>query len=77
MVASLNAVFRDVEFIVSAALLPWFFLTPIVYEVDKLPGAADRPWLVDLINWGNPLTPAVESFRTPLFARRAATRCPS
>jgi lipopolysaccharide transport system permease protein len=66
-VASLNAVFRDVEFIVSAALLPWFFLTPIVYDVSQLPGAADRPWLVDLINWGNPLTPAIVSFRTPLF----------
>lgn len=66
-VASLNAVFRDVEFVVTAALLPWFFLTPIVYTLDNLPGAADRPWLVDLIHWGNPMTPAVISFRSPLF----------
>ena len=66
-VASLNAVFRDVEFVVTAALLPWFFLTPIVYTLDNLPGAADRPWLIDLIHWGNPLTPAVISFRTPIF----------
>jgi homopolymeric O-antigen transport system permease protein len=67
LVASLNAVFRDVEFVLSAALLPWFFLTPIVYDVARLPGAVDRPWLVDLINWGNPITPAIVSFRTPLF----------
>lgn len=67
-IASLNAVYRDVEFVLAAALLPWFFLTPILYQLEDLPGAAERPWLVDLLHWGNPLTPAVESFRTPLFA---------
>jgi ABC-type polysaccharide/polyol phosphate export permease len=66
-VSSLNAVLRDVEFIVSALLLPWFFLTPILYPLDALPGAEGHPWLVDLIHWGNPMTPAVESFRAPLF----------
>ena len=66
--ASLNAIFRDVEFIVSAVLLPWFFLTPILYRLDDLPGAESRPWLVDLIHWGNPMTPAVEAYRAPLFA---------
>ena len=70
-VASLNAVFRDVEFVVTAALLPWFFLTPIVYTLDNLPGAVDRPWLVDLIQWGNPLTPVVECFRSPVFDGKA------
>jgi ABC-type polysaccharide/polyol phosphate export permease len=67
-VASVNAVLRDVEFVVAALLLPWFFLTPILYQLEDLPGAAEHPWLVDLLHWGNPLTPAVESFRTPLFA---------
>jgi ABC-type polysaccharide/polyol phosphate export permease len=66
--ASLNAIFRDVEFIVSAVLLPWFFLTPILYQLDALPGAESRPWLVDLLHWGNPMTPAIESYRTPLYA---------
>ena len=66
-VAALNAVFRDVEFIISAALLPWFFLTPILYQLDDLPGAESHPWLVDLIHWGNPVTPAIEAFRTPLY----------
>jgi ABC-type polysaccharide/polyol phosphate export permease len=65
--SSLNAVVRDVEFVVSALLLPWFFLTPILYPLDALPGAEAHPWLVDLIHWGNPMTPAVESFRAPLF----------
>ena len=67
-VAALNAVFRDVEFVVAAALLPWFFLTPVLYQLDDLPGAESRPWLVDLIHWGNPLTPAIETYRTPLYA---------
>jgi ABC-type polysaccharide/polyol phosphate export permease len=66
--ASLNAIFRDVEFIVSAVLLPWFFLTPILYQLDDLPGADSRPWLVEAIHWGNPMTPAVEAYRTPLFS---------
>jgi ABC-type polysaccharide/polyol phosphate export permease len=66
--AALNAVFRDVEFVVAAALLPWFFLTPVLYQLQDLPGAESRPWLVDLIHWGNPLTPAIESYRTPLYA---------
>ena len=67
-VAALNAVFRDVEFVVAAVLLPWFFLTPILYRLEDLPGAESRPWLIDLIHWGNPMTPAVEAFRVPLYA---------
>jgi ABC-type polysaccharide/polyol phosphate export permease len=66
-VASANAVFRDVEHVVQALLLPWFFLTPILYRVEDLPGADTHPWLADLIQWGNPLTPPVEALRTPLF----------
>ena len=67
-VASLNAIFRDIEFIVAAVLLPWFFLTPILYRLEDLPGAEGRPWLIDLLQWGNPLTPAVEAYRAPLYA---------
>ena len=48
-------------------LLPLFFLTPITYSLDNLPGLDGHPWLVDLIEWGNPLTPVVQCFRTPLF----------
>ena len=66
-VASANAVFRDIEHIVAALLLPWFFLTPVLYSLDDVPGADAHPWLVDLIHWGNPLTPAIEAVRTPLF----------
>ena len=67
-VSSLNAVLRDVEFIVTALLLPWFFLTPILYRISDLPGVETHPWLGDLLRWGNPMTPVVEAFRAPLFA---------
>jgi lipopolysaccharide transport system permease protein len=66
-IASANAVYRDVEHVVAALLLPWFFLTPVLYSLDGVPGAENHPWLVDLIHWGNPITPAVEAVRTPLF----------
>ncbi len=66
-VASANAIYRDVEFVVAALLLPLFFLTPVLYSLGGLPVAADHPWLIDLIHWGNPLTPVVECFRAPLF----------
>ena len=73
-VASLNAVYRDVEHLVAALLLPWFFLTPVLYSLDSIPGVEDHPRLVDLVHYGNPLTPAVESVRDPLFfgSRRTA-----
>lgn len=70
-VAALNAIFRDVEFVVAAALLPWFFLTPVLYRLEDLPGAEARPWLVDMLHWGNPLTPAIETYRTPLYSGAA------
>src|ERR671916_681786 len=36
-VAAANAVFRDVEHIVGALLLPLFFLTPIFYAFEAVP----------------------------------------
>jgi ABC-type polysaccharide/polyol phosphate export permease len=65
-VASLNVLFRDVEFLVTALLLPLFFLTPVLYPLSD-PQIAGRDWLVSLIHWGNPLSPIVEALRDPLF----------
>ena len=66
-VASLNALYRDVEHLVAALLLPWFFLTPVLYSLETIPGVREHPRLVDLIHYGNFLTPAVEALRDPLF----------
>jgi ABC-type polysaccharide/polyol phosphate export permease len=66
-VASLNVLFRDIEFIVSALLVPLFFLTPILYPLTGSPLDKHRT-VVDVIHWVNPLSPAIEAVRAPLFA---------
>jgi len=66
-VASLNALYRDVEHLIAALLLPWFFLTPVLYSLENVPGVSDHPRLVDVIHYGNFLTPAVEAVRDPIF----------
>jgi lipopolysaccharide transport system permease protein len=70
-VACANVVFRDVEHLVSAMLLPWFFLTPILYRLEDLPGGVRRyHWVVEILRWGNPLTPPIYAVRDPLFYGR-------
>jgi ABC-type polysaccharide/polyol phosphate export permease len=63
-VASLNVLFRDVEFIVAALLVPWFFLTPVIYPLSQF---ASHRHVVAVIHWVNPLSPAVQALRAPLF----------
>jgi ABC-type polysaccharide/polyol phosphate export permease len=63
-----NVVFRDVEHLVSALLLPWFFLTPILYQLENLPGGVQKyDWVVTILRWVNPLTPPLYAIRDPLF----------
>src|SRR5436190_5584387 len=62
--ASLNVLFRDIEFIVAALLVPLFFLTPILYPLSQV---AQHRHVVAVIHWANPLSPAIESIRAPLF----------
>jgi ABC-type polysaccharide/polyol phosphate export permease len=65
--ASLNVLFRDIEFIVAALLVPWFFLTPIIYPLSTL---AHHHHVIQALHWANPLSPAVEALRAPLFLGR-------
>jgi ABC-type polysaccharide/polyol phosphate export permease len=66
-VASLNVLFRDVEFMIAALLVPWFFLTPILYPLTGSP-LDKHQHVVAVIHWVNFLSPAVEAVRAPLFA---------
>src|SRR3954453_6981986 len=70
-VSVLHAHYRDVEPVLAAALLPWFFVTPIFLRVDDLPGVSDRPWLGDLLQWANPIAPFVDSVRELLYSGAA------
>jgi len=67
VVAVLHAYFRDVAPILAAALLPWFFVTPIFFRPDDFPGLGARPWLGDLLRWGNPVAPFIEAVRAVLY----------
>ena len=68
-VAAANVVFRDVEHLIGAILLPWFFLTPVLYRFEQFLGA-DQGWIVDLLRYGNPITPPIEAIRAPLWEGR-------
>jgi ABC-type polysaccharide/polyol phosphate export permease len=70
-VSVLHAHYRDVEPVVAAALLPWFFVTPIFLRVEDLPGVGSRQWLGDLLEWGNPVAPFVSAVRELLYAGAA------
>src|SRR6266545_2676480 len=72
-IASLNVLFRDIEFLVAALLLPLFFLTPVLYPLSD-PQISEHRWVVDLIHWGNPLSPVVEALRVRLQPRRRPDR---
>src|SRR5581483_8162514 len=67
LAASVNVLFRDVEHILTAALLPWFFLTPIIYDLGSLQAAKDHPKLLEVLRWGNPVTPPIYAFRDALW----------
>lgn len=65
--ACLTVYYRDIEHLIQAALLPWFFLTPIFYTFEALPGVAGHPNVVRVLYWGNPITPGLEAVRDPMF----------
>jgi ABC-type polysaccharide/polyol phosphate export permease len=67
VLAGLSALYRDVEHLLLTALLPWFFLTPVFYDLNTLPGVSDHHALVELLRWGNFMTPFLEAIRGPLF----------
>lgn len=63
LVSTATVFFRDVEHLVAVLFLPWFFLTPVLYALDKLPRASEHQWLIHLMRYGNPVTPYVEGIR--------------
>src|SRR4051794_18568182 len=65
-VAILHAYFRDVAPILSAVLLPWFFLSPIFFRPADI--AEDHRWAEDLLTWANPVAPHIEAVRDVVYA---------
>jgi lipopolysaccharide transport system permease protein len=71
VVAAGNVLFRDVEHIVAALLLPWFFLTPIMYSFEAggfLKGAVtNHHTLIQFLHYANPITPPIYTIHDVLF----------
>ena len=65
-IAVLHAYFRDVGPILAAILLPWFFLTPIFFQVDDV--ATGHKWAEELLNWANPVAPFVVAVRDIVYS---------
>ena len=64
----LHAYYRDVAPILTAALLPWFFLTPIFYEPDRsIAFVQHHPAVATLLNWVNPMAPFIRGLRDVLY----------
>jgi ABC-type polysaccharide/polyol phosphate export permease len=67
IVAVLHAYFRDVAPILTAALLPWFFLTPIFFQPRTIPFVRSHAFVGTLLEWVNPIAPFVEGARSILY----------
>ena len=67
--ACLNVLYRDVEHVLAAALLPWFFVTPILWRVATLhPSAQRHHLLLDVLRFGNPVAPPIYAIRDALWS---------
>lgn len=60
----LHAYFRDVAPILSAALLPWFFVSPIFFRTDSI---TERETHRAILEWGNPIAPFITAIRDIVY----------
>jgi lipopolysaccharide transport system permease protein len=67
MLATANVFFRDVEHLMGVLFLPWFFLTPVLYSLDNVPGAASHETIIHVLRYVNPVTPYLEGIRGALL----------
>jgi ABC-type polysaccharide/polyol phosphate export permease len=67
--ACLNVLFRDVEHVLAAALLPWFFVTPILWSSQTLGDRALRHrTLLHVLHWVNPVAPPIFAIRDAIWS---------
>jgi lipopolysaccharide transport system permease protein len=67
VIAAATVIYRDIEHLLAAILLPWFIITPVFYTFDQLPGLDAHRHLADALYYGNVVAPVVEAIRDPLF----------
>jgi ABC-type polysaccharide/polyol phosphate export permease len=64
-VAVVNVLFRDLQYIIESLLLPWFFLTPILYTYTSFP--IKSPRAIDALKILNFATPYVLAMQDVLY----------
>jgi ABC-type polysaccharide/polyol phosphate export permease len=70
--ACLNVIFRDVEHVLAAALLPWFFVTPILWSEATLGDRAEKHHtLLQVLHWVNPVAPPIFAVRDAIWSGNA------
>ena len=66
-VGALNVKFRDTQHLVGLALSAWFFMSPVMYNMDFALRLADKwPWAANLL-YANPLTVIINGYRAALL----------
>src|SRR5919112_1077047 len=63
-VSVLHAYFRDVAPILSAALLPWFFVSPIFFRPESI---TEQQTARFVLEWVNPIAPFIGAVRDVLY----------
>jgi len=67
MAAALHAYFRDVQPVLTAALLPLFFVSGVLFRIQTLPGLHSHHWVEPLLRWVNPIVPFIEAVRSVVY----------
>jgi ABC-type polysaccharide/polyol phosphate export permease len=72
LVGALNVNFRDTQHLVGVLLSAWFFLSPVMYNMDFARNIASRwPWAVDLL-YANPMAVLINGYRAALLPGASA-----
>jgi lipopolysaccharide transport system permease protein len=66
-----HAYFRDVAPILSAALLPWFFLSPIFFDPTHLDRFSNNTVALFVLEWVNPVAPFIVAMRDVIYGGTA------
>lgn len=67
LVGSANVFFRDAEHILSVSMLAWFFLSPVIYEPQRV--IDNFPTWVHAAFFSNPMTGILTAYRSVLLSQ--------
>ncbi len=67
LLGALNVYFRDTQHLVGVGLSAWFFMSPVMYNMDFAANVAARwPWAVKML-YANPMAVLINGYRSALL----------